>query len=167
MRDLPVSSSFSLFYSIYLLFSPMGPKRSYGEAIFQYSDSGSSDSSSDAAASGDEDHDYLYQTLETDPATGRAVYTSSIISAFVPPSPSKRAAQPTYPPSRTDAQGTWIYDFMDNDWAFAEEGVGAEGEGEATPPSDSSSDGEAEPVPKKRTRSEPVRFFLLVSGSVC
>ncbi|KAJ6595066.1 hypothetical protein DFH09DRAFT_1305749 [Mycena vulgaris] len=136
----------------------MGPKRTFRETLFESSGSDSSSSSSDAPASGDEDQEYLYQTLETDPATGRAVYTSSIVSAFVPASPSKRAPAPTYPPSRTDAQGTWIYDFMDNDWAFAEEGAGLEDEGEATPPpSESSSDGETEPAPKKRTRSEPYR----------
>jgi hypothetical protein len=134
----------------------MGPKRTFGETLFD-TDSGSSGSSSDAAASGEEEQEYFYETLATDPATGRPIYTSSIVSAAVSASPSKPAR--VYPPSRTSAQGTWIYDFMDNDWAFAADDAGSESEEAGTPPpSESLSD--AESVPKKRTRGEPVCFFF-------
>lgn len=71
----------------------------------------------------------------------------------------------------TQRQGTWIYDFMDNDWSLPPEAAGGavedapegveEDEGDKPPESDvTSSESEEEVVVRgKKKKRQPVRFF--------
>ncbi|KAJ6532198.1 hypothetical protein DFH09DRAFT_1093028 [Mycena vulgaris] len=122
----------------------MAPKRKMDDTTF---DSGGSDSDSSSDSGGDdvEDQEYYYESIARDATTGRSVYTSTMVNAKAPASPSKPTT--VYPPRPVNG-GTWLYDFMDNDWTFPDEGQ-PPSEDEPEPPSSSSSESEDnEPVNK-------------------
>ncbi|KAJ6491885.1 hypothetical protein DFH09DRAFT_1338421 [Mycena vulgaris] len=108
----------------------MAPKRKMDDTTF---DSGGSDSDSSINSDSDdvEDQEYYYESIARD-VTGRSVYTSAMVNARAAASPSKPVT--VYPP-RSANGGTWIYDFMDNDWAFsADEGQLPSEDDEPEPP---------------------------------
>ncbi|KAJ7107449.1 hypothetical protein C8R44DRAFT_885462 [Mycena epipterygia] len=106
------------------------PKRSFEDTLYADSseDSAVDDIGSDDTATDDEVLDYYYESVSRD-ASGKAVYTSTVVSAAVSASPSKPGA--SNPFGRPNAEGTWIYDFMDNDWAFPGQDLQAQSDSES------------------------------------
>ncbi|KAJ6529050.1 hypothetical protein DFH09DRAFT_1412508 [Mycena vulgaris] len=131
----------------------MAPKRKMDDTTFE-SDVSDSDSSSNSSDDDVEDQEYYYESIARD-ATGRSVYTSTVVNARAAASPSKPA---TVYPSRPADGGTWIYDFMDNDWTFpADEGQPPSEDDEPEPPSSSSSESEGEEPVNKRQPYKPLK----------
>ncbi|KAJ7645775.1 hypothetical protein B0H17DRAFT_449366 [Mycena rosella] len=129
------------------------PKRSFEDTLYADSseDSAVDDIGSDDTATDDEVLDYYYESVSRD-ASGKAVYTSTVVSAAVSASPSKPGA--SNPFGQPNAEGTWIYDFMDNDWAFPGQDLQAQSDVDDNDAPDSS---ESESEAETKSKREPYK----------
>ncbi|KAJ7689136.1 hypothetical protein B0H17DRAFT_1135186 [Mycena rosella] len=130
-------------------------KRKHPDMIMESSTTLDSDDSTGSSNSGSSDEEvrYHYESVSRD-VQGRAVYTSTEVSVAVPAPP--KGPVPVLGPAHRgpDRDSTWIYDFMDNDWAFGEEEA-HEAEGEAAEEVPESSDSDDSGLGKKKRKREP------------
>ncbi|KAJ7178238.1 hypothetical protein C8R46DRAFT_1346442 [Mycena filopes] len=136
----------------------MASKRKEPDTIMDSGSSSSSSTTSDHNASNsDNDTEFVYcETISRD-ILGRRVYNASVMTFSIPLPPTALAA----PPLATEAHrnGTWIYDFMDNDWTFGED-VRPQDDINEPPGSAASSDSESEDeAPTAREPYRPVKTW--------
>ncbi|KAJ7271751.1 hypothetical protein C8J57DRAFT_1226330 [Mycena rebaudengoi] len=107
----------------------------------------------DAADDSDIEGEYFYESISHD-AQGRNVYRSSMVAAAASPTKRRARLSPRVDPHVPRPPGeTWIYDFMDNNFSFANDEAEEEVEGDG----DVSEEVEAEEVAAEAAKTHKPR----------
>ncbi|KAK7030015.1 hypothetical protein R3P38DRAFT_3314632 [Favolaschia claudopus] len=136
----------------------MAPKRKLNDGTVIISSSSSASASSTAsstsASTSDDDRDEqeIFYESRSGGVNGTSVYTSSFMTFLAPPSPVKPSLPKAAP--AVNPQGSWIYDFVDNDWALPQLNSDTE---DLPPASEIASSGSETEVPTKREPYRPVK----------
>jgi hypothetical protein len=84
-------ASFYLFFYLFFHLLAMGSKRKYAEVVYDNEDTDTDSNSESEELSDEEQQEYYFEAISMDANGGRSAYTSSVLTAVAPPSPSKPA----------------------------------------------------------------------------